>query len=484
MADRISRRNFNQVVGNALLVSASGVLGGCAEKRQTVAPESSKTAAVAPRGKLSMTNGRVDLRVPVGAPAGETWRYGLTFPFQLAPRTAATFCNIRGKRGHDFEVGTDVIVFDDVAKIRPEQAIALSRNHEEANPHSNPPGKRSIMVKYPVRGGFVPLGAKLSDGTPHPHAGTGFGTSQAMAWTLNQDRSYDKAEAYEYMELSQLRYDGKSFQVTGTERIPYERLLPGATLANPGLSNAIPDGEDLLFPMSSAAERPTAAQAGLVRWKRGEQGWRPISWTPITPMDQSFEPTLIRDVDGSFLFCARAASEPEYHDIRVWRSDKGGEAWKKIIHVRGLISSAPICLNQASDGTPYIAANLYEVFLKPVPPPFSSRRDKEGRERLGGWLRDKLCLWPLNAERTGLDAPTIVRDCTAEFGPAPGGVSWNADHASSKTVQLADGGWHDVVGLRICARAEVWGGIDPPEQTGAYLEEVSCSGPVHPGWSF
>ena len=149
-----------------------------------------------------------------------------------------------------------------------------------------------------------------------------------MAWTPNQDRSYDKAEAYEYMELYQLRYDGKVFQLTGTERIPYDRLLPGATLSNPGLSNAVPDGEDLLFPMSGVTEKATAAQAGVVRWKRGEQGWRPISWMPITPEDQSFEPTLIRDVDGTLLFCARGASEPEYYDIRIWRSDDGGQRWK------------------------------------------------------------------------------------------------------------------------------------------------------------
>jgi len=52
MADRISRRNFNQVAGNALLISASGVLASCAEKPQPVAPASSKTALVAPKGKL------------------------------------------------------------------------------------------------------------------------------------------------------------------------------------------------------------------------------------------------------------------------------------------------------------------------------------------------------------------------------------------------------------------------------------------------
>jgi hypothetical protein len=95
MADRISRRKFTEVVGNTLLVSACDALASCAEKPQSVAPVSSKTAPIAPKGKLSMTNGKVDLRVPAGAPAEETWRYGLTFPFQLAPRTAAAFCNIR-----------------------------------------------------------------------------------------------------------------------------------------------------------------------------------------------------------------------------------------------------------------------------------------------------------------------------------------------------------------------------------------------------
>ena len=65
------------------------------------------------------------------------------------------------------------------------------------------------MVKYPVRGGFIPLGAKLSDGTPHPHAGTGFGTSQAMAWTPNQDRSYDGMTIPELNEqIAKLKFRG------------------------------------------------------------------------------------------------------------------------------------------------------------------------------------------------------------------------------------------------------------------------------------
>lgn len=40
------------------------------------------------------------------------------------------------------------------------------------------------MVKYPMRGGLVPRGAR------HPHAGTGFGINQAFAWPINERRMF------------------------------------------------------------------------------------------------------------------------------------------------------------------------------------------------------------------------------------------------------------------------------------------------------
>ena len=94
---------------------------------------------------------------------------------------AAAFVNIRirngvmapSRSGDDYEVGGDVILFDDISGSISSTPMAVFRNHEERNPHSNPPNQPSIMVKYPMRGGFVPFQAKLSDGSPHPHAGTG-----------------------------------------------------------------------------------------------------------------------------------------------------------------------------------------------------------------------------------------------------------------------------------------------------------------------
>ena len=135
------------------------------------------------RPQLQVSRGGADLTYPPSTPLGETWHYQITLPFQVAPRRAAVFSNIRKGYavGIDFETGVDVILFDDLAHVSSEQAVALTRNHEEPNPNTTPPGAPAVMVKYPARGGFVPLGAKRADGSPHPHAGTGFATNNAIA---------------------------------------------------------------------------------------------------------------------------------------------------------------------------------------------------------------------------------------------------------------------------------------------------------------
>ena len=79
---------------------------------------------------LSMTKGPPDVAIPPDQPTDETWRYGLTFPFQVSSDTAAIFCNIRGQSGHDYEIGTDVFLFRDLSGLREQEAIPISRNHE------------------------------------------------------------------------------------------------------------------------------------------------------------------------------------------------------------------------------------------------------------------------------------------------------------------------------------------------------------------
>ncbi|MFN0167009.1 MAG: sialidase family protein, partial [Bryobacteraceae bacterium] len=410
---------------------------------------------------------------------------------------AAAFVNIRIRDGvlsldpggDDFEVGVDIVRFDSVTSVRAEAPLVLTRNHEESNLNSKPAGARAVMVKYPARGGFVPLGARHSDGSPHPLAGTGFAINQAIARRIGPSGSlyhevgtFAPEEGYSYYEVHQLAYDGSALRVTATERVFAGDLLAGWRVTGEGLANAIPDGNDFLVGMS-AAKPGVEAGAGVMRWKHDGKRWVPTEFTPVTAEDRSSEASLVRDRDGSLLFSARAPGEPDYHDARVWRSGDRGGTWTKVIHVRGIISSGPITLNEAADSTLYIGANLYQVPFEPIAGRFRVPKDRAGRVRGGGWTRKTLCLWPLNRERNGLDPPVVARDCDAEFGPPPGGSMWRVDHPSSANVQLADGEWHHVLGYRIHEDVESRG-AEPPAQTGTYLEEVITPGKPVPRWQF
>ena len=499
MTSRIHRRDFQKrstlLLGGALLAT----VGGCSPG------EESPPASGGPsHGILSITRGDADLTVPADVPEGKSWRYGLIFPFQVGPRMAAAFVNIRirngvmapARSGDDYEVGNDVVLFDDVNLPPSAPAVPVTRNHEAANPNSNPPNQTAIMVKYPMRGGFVPLGAKNPDGSPHPHAGTGFGIDTGLARRPGDPKSahgggmYEDAERYQIMEVFQFSYDGDQFRVTGKEQVLPTGLVSGWSISNGGLTNAIADGADLLVGMHASKvdgagnPEPEAPRgSGVLRWQRTNRLWRPVSFVPVTGTDESTEPSLIRDTNGDLLFSARGKGGTRPHAIRVWRSRDGGETWKKIIHVVGVISSCPITLNQAADGTPYIASNMYLVPLDPIPKRFRIPADAEGRVRGGGWTRQKLYLWPLSDDRAGLEAPILGRHCKAEFGPAPSGSMWRADHPSSTTVQLADGNWHNVMGYRIHDDVESHELPSPP-QTGAYLEEVISAGEPIPTWKF
>ena len=499
MTSRIHRREFQKRLTLLLGGASLGIIGGCAP-----AEESPSAPGGPSHGILSLTRGAADLTVPADVPEGKSWRYGLIFPFQVAPRMAAAFVNIRirngvmapARSGDDYEVGNDVVLFDDINLPPSAPAVPVTRNHEEANPNSNPPNQTAIMVKYPMRGGFVPLGAKNPDGSPHPHAGTGFGIDTGLARRPGDPKSahgggmYKGDERYQIMEVFQFSYDGDQFRVTGEKQVLPTGLVSGWSISNGGLTNAIPDGDDLLVGMHASRvdgagnpEPEGPRGSGVLRWQRTDGVWRPVSFVPVTGTDESTEPSLIRDTNGDLLFSARGKGGTRPHAIRVWRSRDGGETWEKIIHVVGVISSCPITLNQAADGTPYIASNMYLVPLDPIPKRFRIPADAEGRVRGGGWTRQKLYIWPLGDDRASLEAPILGRHCKAEFGPAPSGSMWRADHPSSTTVQLADGNWHNVMGYRIHDDVESHELPSPP-QTGAYLEEVISAGEPIPTWKF
>jgi hypothetical protein len=406
-------------------------------------------------GITNITKGRPALTMPTNAPAGEMRWYGLGFAFQVAPGKAGLFCNRHIDDAGDHEDGADLFLFDSLEAITPDDAICVSRNESRVNPKS---GQRELATKYPMQGGFVPLGARRADGSPHPHAGTGFGICTII--------THSGATRRRYLQLHQFSFDGRNFRTRPTTPVwdGGELKVGDSTwmIGKLGMSFAIPDGDDLLYP--AVANNGKAESCGVSRWQRRDGTWKPVAFQSVVP--SGMEPSLSRDVDGSLLFCVRGAgSSGEFatkkpNAIRVWRSIDDARAWKVIVDEPDQVGFNPISINRALDGTPYVVSNVM----------------KEDRS----YSREVLALWPLNKQRRGLVARRIVRDGPREFGRPPTGRTWKLDHPTSATLQLRDGKWHHVLIYR--------GKEDPTSrrpipQAGCYVEEVTSSGPPLPLWN-
>ncbi len=424
--------------------------------------------------------GPPDLVTPPDATEDAPLAYGLGFPFQVAPEQAAVFCNVRveGVAVTDFENGTDVITFDDLSTISAENAVAISRNERRTADD----GTERIIVKFPVIGGFVPVGALREDGTPHPHAGTGFGLCQAISFPVNEEDQFSwGTERIHRCEMHQLSYDGERFQaartISGLEQAHPE--VGVWTIISPGITNAIPDGEDML--QAVTATDGSGQLTGVARWSRASGVWQIVGFSPVTPAGEGWaEPSVVRDSDGALLFSARGSGGerlsrvqvwrrqgegPQWHlvvsteDVRVWQKYEEGPQWGSIIDLPKAHNPGPISIGRAADGTAWIGANL------------------------PGSGRETLCLWPLNAQRMDLEEPLVARAARDEFGPAPADGKWMVDHPSGAVLRLADGRWHGVVAYRILASSE-HRGVPPAQQSGCYIEEVASAGPVVPPWRF
>ncbi|MGC9316692.1 MAG: hypothetical protein ACP5KN_01495 [Armatimonadota bacterium] len=413
-------------------------------------------------GITGVTTGDADLTVPSEAPEGEMLRYGLGFPLQVSATEAAVFCNLRveGVPVYDFEAGTDVVIFDDPGHISAEKATPISRNERREHPELGP----RIIVKYPVIGGFVPVGAVREDGSPHPHAGTGFGICQAISFPVNEDGYFGwDTEHIHRTEVHQLSYDAARFSSrrsqSGLEGEAHPRVGESEwTIVAPGITNAIPDGDDLLQPVLAYGD--TVQRSGVLRWRRSDGLWRPWAFSPVSPGAESWtEPSLVRDADGALLFSARGYGDERSNEIRVWRRADAESQWRLIIDVQDARHQAPVSIGRAADGTPFLGANLL------------------------GSGREVLQLWPLNAERTGLDEPITARDARTQFGSPGENSRWMVDHPSAAVVRLADGQWHGILAYRILHSAEHQA-AQPVAQTGCYVEEVTSAGPPVPPWRF
>jgi hypothetical protein len=485
----LSRREF---AGLAAKAAGAAALATASVSARAAEPSA---AADAPRGIWKIQRNPMALRAPVDVPAGETWRHYLGFPFQVGPNVAGLYVNRKNCdfQGTDFGGGNDIILFDDAAKIDPARALPTSRMHIGPNPHNG--GKPAFMAKYPGSLGFVPLGARLADGRPHPHAGTGFILANISAWPTDGSGGFETfpdrigytfyrgAKAYTPSELIQLRYDGSSMTITGRQTLEEAEILPGYNSSWTGLGCAIADGEDLLIGMQASKPGDTAARSGVTRWRRVDGAWRAAEFTPITPADNSIEASLVRDIDGTLIYFARGRRNMG-PPARLWRQAAPDGAWELRCNIPRMLPSTPAVLGQAVDGTPYLAGNFWQPEYK-VPAGLYSDGGVSRIEPVG-WRgeRSTLCVWPLNEARDGFEAPFIARDPRTEFGLPPHGTVWAADHPVSNQVRLADGKWHTLMSYRMLEWKENTYFIPPSDQTGCYVDEVVSFGPPAPLWNF
>lgn len=478
--------------------------------------------------RLRMTLSGPRLHQPVNAEPGLIQVYGVGMMWQVSPTAVALVSNLRiaGKAVVDYENGGDGLVFSSLDEIREARAVPFLRNEAGVHPRT---GRPLIMVTHLTQGGFVPLGARLADGRPHPHAGTGFGIGVLHGYPADDSNSqaHVAPDLLSMLVFVQTLYDGTTFRIERIDKMPHDGLLPGWWVLNRGLGPAIPDGEDLLFGLvagrtdAAASEHGVGARpsgrklhahahgvvgewygSGLSRWRRGRDGWRPVSFTPVPGRgpDMAFEPSVIRDTDGSLLFTVRGKGsdaapgekdagglENTYEHFRVYRSTDQGETWASVIHLANMRTPSPVTINRTADGLPFLVANPYGEQLF----------DALGRKIMKSKRRDRLCIWPLTPDRRGVESPLCVLDANRQFGPPRGAQAsgaaradqpnfWFADHPIGGVFRLGDGRWHTLLSFRLTDNAVTTNGGLPASEAGTWVEEITSdrSGAIVPPWNF
>ena len=446
--------------------------------------------------------------------------YGMGVPFQLDGTRCGVFLapRVNGQGHVDYEAGSDLVTFDRLdGSLGLSGIVPLSRNHEEQVSHQ---GQRIsvTMVKYPITGGFVPWGAVRADATAHPHAGTGFGIVHAMAFEnvvkkaasdvqdsheqrlLERSRREAKFRGewpiHQFLELQQYSYDGHRFSVDSVQTVGFDGLLLGHTFDGRGsLIAAIADGDDLLLGLR-IAETP---DSGVSRWRRENNRWSCISWTNVTRTggvrppssyhNICVEPSVNRGRDGELLFTTRQVGRsPLAHTLRLWRSTDGGSEWNETITVPAAREQAPVTLNQAADGSPYLVCNAYHPTSTTFPD--GTRRPTAGPSGEGAsgerpaYSRERLVIWPIEPGCAALGTPQKVFDGWEDLPHRDPPVSWWADHPCGSTVRLADRSWHHVLGFRVASMQEARGVEPALPESGFYLAEIDGDGTPQPPWRF
>jgi hypothetical protein len=135
--------------------------------------------------------------------------YELGQLLQLDRDTCLLAASLDEQGGPDLCVGNDGFIFRHIRDINDKNRLVLNRGEPNYRLRS---GKgMGFQAKYPANGAFVPLGAKLEDGMPHPAAGKGFLISPGLTFTPDKTRiDHDGDVTFDLLQLS---WDGNQLEI-------------------------------------------------------------------------------------------------------------------------------------------------------------------------------------------------------------------------------------------------------------------------------
>ncbi len=278
--------------------------------------------------------------------------YELGKSFQLDQTHALLVASMDEQGGGDLCVGNDGFVFEKISDITPENGMPINFPDPDYKLRYSP--GRAFLAKYPVTGGFIPLGAILPDGRSHPAAGTGILVSDAVTFSLDKASADSSSETI--LELIQLRWDGRALKVTEKKLIDHAF---GFKISGTPLSYFCPQGEDFLAPF--------VTDQGLVvfRFVFNGQSWEFASagrpFVTLSGGDWLYkigesEPSIQKQ-DGRFLIYTRGADRKG----RLYQS-AGGMNFQLLSEKPN--ASVPQALNQGLDGSLYLATNPNRDMLR------------------------------------------------------------------------------------------------------------------------
>jgi hypothetical protein len=366
--------------------------------------------------------------------------------FQVDREHCLLVASMREEGGHDFEVGNDGFIFKDLHDIAPEKAIPI--NLLDPNYHLKSNGAPAVQGRFPVSGGFVPLGAKLPDGSVHPGAGTGFLFSGTLTFRPDRFEGHPQAGKDDRdIEFVQLRWDGSSLQVTRRE---YVKQLAGVDVGRVALSNGVADGAGFLCPFAA----DDGSYVVVVRFEYDGRGWKAVrAGEPFrrAKVPQNYardrvyrwletEASILRD-GRRFLLYTRGV------DLRgrVYCSADGLNYSLLFDHYN---YNSPQTLNQGLDGSLYLLTN-----------------------RGPGLLRNPLLAFPLRGE-TFME-PWVIHDerRVHRYHPEEPEIPF-IDHGTSANL-LVGGRWRHFVCYRVTGLHETDGkGAPQGAHTGLYIDEL------------